>query len=147
MSKMLNLEQEIFINQFSQNLHTIGEMQEWFLSYSIQERKNIVSGILNMVFQAHPRYAEIEKAVAVSTHRTSSAAQKLLSRKKPFSKYGHELCLLPEKELSYSFDILLLLLKIADGRRKSEEPSGFCTHWWHQDLSNRQYLQWLKKNL
>jgi len=51
---------------------------------------------------------------------------------------------LPEKELLIGFKILLLTLAKADLRRKMNELPEYCSHWWHKDLSDEDYLQALR---
>ena len=98
-----------------------------------------------MVVQAHPTFSEIEESAKSIKKLKSPAAVKFLNRGKPFEKYGYEVCNLPENELLIAFEILLLTLKKADGRRKAQEKPDACNHWWHKDLSNENYLQKLRE--
>jgi len=67
----------------------------------------------------------------------------LLNPNKPYKKFGHEVCTLPEKELVIAFEVLLMALSIADNRRKQMESCGGCNHWWHKDLSDETYIKTL----
>lgn len=145
MNKKFAIKDEIFINQFSQQLHTLDEMREWFCLYSQEEKRGVIHNILYMFVQAHPSYEEIEEVAKIINKSKSAPAVKLLNRNKPYSKFGHELCNLPENELPIAFDILILGLAKADTRRKRQECINGCNHWWHKDLSNQEYLDYLIK--
>lgn len=146
MKRNFNIEEEILINQFSQGLVTIEEMNKWFATYDLLNKKDIIHNLLNLVIQSHPTYDEIESSAILLNKITSSSAVKLLNRNKPFNRFGYEICDLPEKELQTGFDILLFTLAKADKRRKEQEDSNSCTHWWHKDLSDEEYLQKLRNN-
>ena len=146
MRRFLNIDEEIFLNQFSQGLVSLEKMNSWFEKYDIINRKDIIHNLLNMMIQSHPTYEEIESAAKSIKKVTSSAATKLLNRNKPFNKFGYELCDLPEKELLNCFDIMLLTFSISDNRRKSQEDPNNCNHWWHKDLSDERYLEQLRKS-
>lgn len=145
MKKNFTIEDEIFINQFSQKINNLDEMNKWFFSHNLEEKRNIVKLLIILVVQAHPTYDEIKESADLLQKSSSPSAIKLLNKKKPFSKFGHELSNLPEKELLNTFDILLLTLSTADNRRKEDEDPVNCNHWWHKDLSNKEYLDSLIK--
>ena len=145
MKRNLTIHEEIFLNQFVQNLHLLNEMNDWFNSYDLLDKKDILHGLLNMVIQAHPTYDELEMSATELKKRNSASAVKLLNKDKPFDKFGHEICNLPEKELQIGFDILLLTLAKADTRRKEAEDPKDCHHWWHKDLSDEEYLEQVRR--
>lgn len=145
MRRCLSIDEEIILNQFSQGLFTLEEMNHWFAMYDLLDKRDIVQHLLNMVIQAHSTYDDIEGSAILLKKVTSASAVKLLNRKKPFSKFGYEICDLPEKELQIGFDILLLTLVKADTRRKEQEDPKECNHWWHKDLSDENYLRKLKR--
>lgn len=146
MRQSLTMEEEIFINQFTQKLHSLETMEKWFVQKDEPYKREIILNLLNMVIQSHPTYEEMSTAIAYLKKNTSTAAVKLLNTRRPFAKYGYELADLPERELLNSFDILLVTLSIADNRRKTEECCGGCNHWWHKDLSDQSVLLQLKHN-
>lgn len=139
------IDEEIFINQYTQHINSLKKLDEWFNLQSVQNKKNTILNVLDMVIQAHPTYDEISLAACTLNKRNSSSATKLLNQNKPYYKYGYELIDFPEQELLNSFNILLVTLSIADSRRKREECANGCTHWWHQDLSNELILRQLKE--
>ncbi|NRA69270.1 MAG: hypothetical protein HRU19_32670, partial [Pseudobacteriovorax sp.] len=50
-----------------------------------------------------------------------------------------KICTLPENEREKSFKLLVSLLGVSDGRRRSEEV--YCNHWWHRDLSDDEVVR------
>lgn len=144
--RLLSINEEIFINQFSQGLFTIEQINDWFQSYDFSNKKDILYNLLNMVIQAHPTYYDIESSAISLGKIMSPSAIKLINKNKPFNKFGHEICNLPENELKIAFDILLLTLSKADFRKKNMENKDECNHWWHKDLSDEDYLQKLRED-
>ena len=144
MTRNFTIDEEILINQFSQGLIDLEEMNAWFQSHDLRNKKDIIHNLLNIMIQSHPTYEEIEAAARSIKKLTSPSAVKLLNRHKPFERFGHELCELPEKEMLNSFDIVLLSFAGADSRRKSQENPKECNHWWHKDLSDEEYLRQLR---
>ena len=145
MKRAMTIDEAIFLNQFSQGLHSLDEMNDWFEKYDIENKRNVMADLFYMVLQAHPDYDDIESAALFLKKSRTSSAVMLLNRNKPFSKFGYKICDLPEKELINGFDILLLVLSRADNRRKSRENPGECSHWWHKDLSDKKYVETLTK--
>ena len=145
MRRPLTIDEEIFINKFSQKLISLNEIESWFLEYDLKNKKEILRNLVDLVIQSHPEYDDIVDATKVLKKTTSTPAVKLLRRNKPFEKYGYEICDLPEYDLLVGFKILLLTLSISDNRRKANESFGQCTHWWHHDLSDEQYLQSIRE--
>lgn len=146
MKRCLTVDEEIFLNQFLQGLFSLEQMNEWFDKHDKLERKNIINNLFYMFVQSHPTYAEIEEAALSIKKVKSTPAIKLLNRNKPYQSFGHEVSDLPECELQTTFDILLLTFAKADARRKKQECSNGCSHWWHKDLSDERYLQSLRES-
>ena len=146
MNRCLSTNESIKINQFSQGLFTLDEMETWFETYDLPNKKDIIYNLLNFVVQAHPNYEEFESSANFLKKRKSPSAIKLLNKNKPYHKFGYEICDLPENELKIGFEILLLTLAKADNRRKKQETPEECNHWWHKDLSDEKYLEKLEKN-
>ncbi len=146
MKRLLTIDEEIFLNQFSQNMHSLDEMNCWFETYDLLNKRDIMENLFNMVIQSHPVYDDIESSVLSLDKGKSSSAVMLLNKNKPFGKHGYLICNLPEKELLNGFDILLLTLSRADNRRKNQETPNECSHWWHKDLSDQNYLEAIRQS-
>lgn len=140
-TRCLTIAEEIFLNQFSQGLHMLDEMDLWFELYDLLNKRAIMSNLFNMVLQAHPTVDDIRFSAESLGKVKSSSAVMLLNENKPFPKFGYKICELPERELINGFNILLLTLSRADNRRKLEEDPIECNHWWHKDLSDEDYLK------
>ena len=145
MRRILTLDEEICLNQFSQGIHSLDKMNAWFREYELEDKKAVLQNLLNMVIQAHPTTLDIEDSAKVLGKEKSPSANILSSESKPFSKFGYRICDLPEKELINAFDILLTTLSVADNRRKNNENVDECNHWWHKDLSDETYLKTIRK--
>lgn len=145
MRRSLTIDEEIFLNQFTQKIHTLEEMKLWFEEYDVKNRREIIGNLLNLVIQSHPTIEEMESAAKELNKLKTTSAVILLNKNKPFSKYGYKICELPEKELLNGFAILLVTLLKADSRRRETENPSECNHWWHKDLSNQVYLEYLKR--
>lgn len=145
MKRTLTIDEQITLNQFSQEIYTLEEMNCWFEKYDLSNKRDILGNLLNMVIQAHPTYDEIESSASSLRKEKTTSAVMLMNKNKPFNKFGYKICDLPEKELLNGFDILLSTLAKADNRRKNDENPNECNHWWHKDLSNENYLKILRQ--
>lgn len=141
MKRHFAIGEEIFINQFVQQLHTADVMEAWFSDRDHADKREVILNLLNMVIQAHPTDEEIELAVCQLGKENSPSAVKLMNRRKPYRIYGCELADLPEKELKTAFLLLLTVFALADTRRKLTECKDGCHHWWHKDLSDEATVQ------
>ena len=96
MKRCLTTDEEIFINQFSQNLHSLEDINNWFFSYDLENKRDIISNLLNIVIHSHPTYDAIKSAAISMNITRSESAVNLLNRKIPIDIFGYELCDLPE---------------------------------------------------
>ena len=144
MSRNLTIEEEIYINQFVQQLHSLETMEKWFDLYNYDEKRCVILNLINLVIQAHPTIEEIAYAADQLKMANTPATIKLLNPNKPYIKFGYELANLPKPELNGCFKLLLVTLSIADNRRKTEKCSNGCNHWWHLDLSDEAVLKKLR---
>ena len=143
MKRCLTIDEEILINQFSQGIHTMNEMDQWFQLHDLDDKRDIMENLFNLVIQSHPDVEDIKSSAVSLGKENSSSAVILLNKNKPFTKFGCKICDLPEKELLNGFNILLLTLSKADNRRKERECRNGCSHWWHKDLSDYNCMQTL----
>lgn len=147
MYRSLTFDEEVILNQFSQRILSLDDVKSWFLKYSYEEKKNIVYGLLCMVIQSNAVSEDVYFAATYLKKVSSSAAVMLLNPRKPFYKFGYDVCRLPEKDLDIAFCILLVTLSISDNRRKQSEPPHKCNHWWHKDLSDEKYINKIRTQL
>jgi hypothetical protein len=147
MKRHFSIDEQIFINQYSQNIYSLEKMEEWFNDRDYNDKKDVILNLLNMVIQVHATYEEILYIAESLGLLSSTSAIKLLNKNKPYSKYGYELADLPEKELNKCFKLLISVFALADNRRKNKECISGCRHWWHQDLSDKSFLEKLKNRV
>jgi hypothetical protein len=146
MKDYFSIEELININSFVQNLYDYSDLEEWFICSPEAEQRNLIKKILELVIQSHPKSCEIESAIDnAKLKKTYTPCVMLLNPKESLERFGYKLISLPKNELLKSFKLLLFTLKIADTRRKKEEQSETCNHWWHKDLSNKDYVEELKR--
>lgn len=143
MARIMNIQDEILINQFVQHYKKDEELIDWFNTYPIKDKRKIICDILDLVIQAHPTYEEIEIASNNLGLNNSTPFVILSNKNKPFSKFGYKLSELPKAELNKVFLLLINILMIADNRRRQLEAPGSCHHWWHKDLSDAKYIEFL----
>ena len=145
MPRYLTIDDMIFINQYVQGLYSLEEEKSWFKTLVNKDKQDVICDIFEFVVQSHPTYKELQTAIIELQLEKSTPAVKLLNPRKPFLKFGYEVSKLPEKDLTKAFLILMKTLCIADNRRKQQEPVGTCRHWWHKDLSDKTYVNKVKR--
>ena len=144
----LQLEDLIFINQFNQKIVSLERIMEWFSALDEENKRGCLKDIWFLIYQAHPQENELEQAVEQAYNgKKYTAAVLLISNKYPFSQRGYYISMLPNNELDKAFKLFITLLSIADNRRRESENPAECTHWWHKDLSDKEYVNWIRYNL
>ena len=146
MNRPFTIEEEIYINQYVQQIHSLDTMEKWFNSYSPEERRCVICNLMNLVIQAHPTTEEISDAAHKLKMLNAPATVKMLNPNKPYYRFGYEVAGLPEPELNRGFKLLLVTLSVADNRRRLEKCSKGCSHWWHSDLSDETVIRNLLAN-
>lgn len=121
----------ITLNRLAQGLDSLESGVTWFNEMSLNDRKEVLRELRVFVIQAHPTHADAELAVMRSGVRSTATSAVLLLRPNLRDAMG-KITNLPELELERVFRLLLLLLGIADDRRKRISCANGCSHWWHQ---------------
>lgn len=141
--KIFTINEAIYINQFVQGIHQMDELTEWFCTYNDDDQKKLLMPILHIVMQSHPTIDEIRSGLKSLDAESSRMASVMLNTRIPF--YENEEAIIEyEEDLVLNFRILIVILRIADTRRKNTET--YCNHWWHKDLSDEAYLQELRND-
>jgi Family of unknown function (DUF5958) len=99
-----------------------------------------------MIFQAGTREEDVYLAIAKSKLRPTYTPCVLLSKGR-LKEQMAKLLKLPPSESIKTFFLLISLLAIADARRYSKYCQDGCSHWWHRDLSDRQVLDEIRREL
>lgn len=139
----MNLEHEILINKFGQNLIKISDLIEPFEKFNIESKKKFLIDVLFLISQSRPKNSDIEVAI-IESHLKSTYTPCVLIKKGVEGHNLKRLVDLPENELSKSFVLLLNLFKIAYKRRFFLEKNDL-TKWWYWDLSDERNIEKIKR--
>lgn len=120
-----------YLNRLAQGLDPLEQGVMWFNAMEIGERRAIFRDLGVFVLQAHPTAEEVHLAVAQSGLRPTVTPVVMLVNTR-LREAVAKMQSLPPKELERSFCLLILLLGIADMRRREGSCAEGCTHWWHQ---------------
>jgi hypothetical protein len=141
---MLEIDEAIFVNQLAQGIVDASEGESWFISHSTEDKRRILHGLNFLVQQASPRPEDaVEAVVSSQLRRTLTPCIVVLTPnlKTQLSKLVH----LSADQLPQSFRLLILMLSIADARRRKERPIDLANHWWHRDLRDQSVLETIRR--
>ena len=119
----------IILNRLAQGVDPLEGGVAWFNGLSVDDRRATLRKLRVFVLQARPTIDDAELAVARSGLRPTVTPAVLLVR--PNLIGLGKIPDLPLPELERSFRLLVLLLGIADERRRMISCANGCTHWWH----------------
>ena len=142
---MFTLEDDILVNQWVQGVQNTPVLLEWFESGSAERKLEILRYLVSLCKQARATSDEGLKAILASALNPRRSAGVLLA-KGANTEIFNKLATLKNADGVDAFVLLLHLLKIADGRRKSSEDPASCTHWWHRDLSDTAVIESIRKD-
>lgn len=137
---MLNLEENILINQWSQTIHPISVLIAWFESSSLDKQREILQNLVSLGRQARVAEEDWIRAISESSLNPRRSACVILSKGATVEALN-KLSSLKNSDGKDAFVLLLHLFKIADERRKKKEDPEDCNHWWHRDLGNATVLE------
>ncbi|NJK74341.1 MAG: hypothetical protein HC786_17180 [Richelia sp. CSU_2_1] len=140
----MNLDDFIILNQIQQELISQEDAKNWFLSFPIEDRQEILKWLCYMALQARAREEDVSLAIAKSKLRPTYTPCVLLSKGR-LKEQMAKVLKLPPSEYLKAFVLLVSLLGIADARRYSKDCQDGCSHWWHRDLSDRQVLDEIRR--
>lgn len=140
----MNLDDAITLNQIQQKLISQEDAKNWFLSFPIADRHEILKWLCDMAIQARARDEDISLAITKSKLRPTYTPCVLLSKGR-LKEQMVKVLKLPPSEFLKAFVLLVSLLGIADARRYSKDCQDGCSHWWHRDLSDRQILDEIRR--
>lgn len=135
---MISMKEEILINQITQDLLTVKEGQDWFKSLDSQHQQKVLQYLCFVISQAGATEEDVMQAIKNSGLRSTYTPCVLLQKGRLREQMG-KLCDLPCNEYSKAFSLLLSLFALADKRRRTTNCAFGCSHWWHQDLSNKHW--------
>jgi uncharacterized protein DUF5958 len=128
MSEMNDL--AIVLNRLAQSIDPLEEGVAWFNELSEDGRREVLHKLRVFASQAHPTGADAELAISRSGIRPTVTPAVLLARPNLAEALG-KIANLPLPELERGCRLLVLLLGIADERRRTISCADGCSHWWH----------------
>ena len=121
---------ELHLNQIAQGHITIKKGIDWFNSHDLNEKKEIIQTLSEILTQAHPTNNEIENGIEISKLKPTYTPCVLMAEKQ-FNEAVATIRNLPENELGKTFELWISIFSIADKRRRNTECIGGCAHEWH----------------
>lgn len=130
----MNVEDEILINKYGQDLISADELLKNFSVYALLNKGVYLRELLGLIGQSKPKDEDIELAIKESGLKPTFTPCVLL-QKGVASHHLQKIVELPEPELNKAFVLLLSLFKVAYSRRFKEEKNN-PNKWWYWDLSD-----------
>ncbi len=135
----MNIRDEILINQFAQSVVTDKPILERFGLLALDEKRNYLIYLIDLIQQSKPLDTDIPKAIEGSNQRLTFTPCVMLRK----GVATHNLIIiskLPEYELTKVLKLFLSLFKIAYLRRFAMEKDH-SGKWWYWDLSNQDNVE------
>jgi hypothetical protein len=135
----MEIEEQILINKFGQNLVEISLIEEKFKSLGLSEKRNFLNDMIFFIMQSKPKEDDITEAISQSKLKKTFTPCILLAK----GVENHNLLRivnLPENELEKSLLLFLSLFKVAY-KRKFELERNNTSKWWYWDLSNDSMIE------
>lgn len=140
---MLGFDRELLINQWVQGVKPDAEVLRIYDDTPVVNRHDILRELVDYCRQARPVPDDGERAVAASAIKPGRSACVILS-KGVTNETLHRLAQLKGIDGLDAFMLLLHVLRIADLRRRRDEPQP-CHHWWHRDLGDERVVASLRE--
>jgi hypothetical protein len=143
MSSFSSIECEIRLNRIASGYELLESGNDWFVDLDEMSRRAAIRTLGYMTMQAGATADDVVAAITSSKLKPTFTPCVQLSRGKLKTQIS-KVSQLPNDELPKVFRLLIELLRIADRRRK-DVCDGECSHWWHQDLKDEEFLDDVKK--
>jgi len=130
----MNLQQEILINKYGQELIEINFFKDFFSNFNLLEKRDYLSSLLELIFQSKPNDKDIEIAITLSGLKPTFTPCVMI-KKGVMNHNLIKLIGLPETELDKVLILLMSLFKVAYQRRFIIEKNN-PNKWWYWDLAN-----------
>lgn len=142
---LMNLEDEILINKYGQDLITSEKLTEKFNLLDSHQNRLFLNDILHLIMQSKAKDEDIEEAIRESKLKVTYTPCVLL--KNGVANHNlQRLVQLPTNELNKVFVLLLNLFKIAYKRRFKLEKNN-ADKWWYWDLSDDRKVEAIKSKI
>ena len=135
----MNLEQELIINQYGQNLVHIEVLVNNYKMLDNDGKRIYLHHLVSLIIQSMPENSDISQAIENSHLKTTFTPCVLL--KKGGTKYHNlkKIIDLPDDELDKTLVLLLNLFKLGYYRRFQNEKNN-PNKWWYWDLSDKKIV-------
>lgn len=144
--EILSLEDEIFLNQIAQGVHSASKGVQWFQVQSTRRRGTILRGLGHMLLQAGANNDDLLHSVSSSGAKSTLTPCVFFKKSMRPKEIVAKVVNLPENEQKTTFLLLILAFSSADNRRRKESCSASCRHWWHKDLSRPEILDEIRQS-
>lgn len=135
---MKNINNDIIINQFGQNLSTITEVINYYNSLDEFNKEDFINKLLYFIIQLKPNNEMINDAIKFSGLKETFTPSVLIKKGVDFNNLN-KITNLPANEFQKSLSLLLSLYFIAYQKEYSSEHF-IPNKWWLSDLSNIENL-------
>lgn len=134
----MNIEDEIKINKYGQDLLSLEElMSSHYAKISTEAKRIYLNDVINLIIQSKPIVEDISYAIKNSQLKETYTPCVLLKKGLTYSHLS-KIIHLPDYELEKITVLLLNLFKIAYKRRFFQEKDK-TDKWWYKDLSKFDY--------
>ncbi len=140
MSEFITFEESIFLNQVAQGVYPMEELTKWFEPMSEDRQILALKEVAHMIQQAKILPEDGDSAVKESGLKPTFTPCILLG-KGANSVQVNRIVMLPKAERTKSLILLMYLFRVADRRRRAQEPYDEERHWWHRDLSKPEIVE------
>lgn len=141
----MNVDENIKLIQFSQNLITIKELGKDFISKDIQSKKEYLRQLIFLLVQIHPKQEDIDKAIDLTGMKRTYTPFVMI--KKGISQSSLDAMInLPDHEVDKVFYLFAALYKVAYEREKNKINNQDNPYkWWFSDLSDEEVREKIKR--
>lgn len=130
----MNIQEEIAINKYGQELIEINFFKTFFSNLDLQNKKDYLNNLVELISQSKPTDTDVENVINQSNLKTTFTPCVLL--KKGVTNHNLiKMINLPETELNKTLILLLNLFKVAYQRRFIAEKDN-PNKWWYWDLKD-----------
>lgn len=134
----MNIEEEILINQYGQELITLQSLLKRFELLDLNKKKEYLTNMLNLIIQSKVSDDDITDAI-INSNLKSSYTPCIMLKKGVAPHLLEKIVHLPEDELKKVFVLFLSLFRIGYKRRFEKEKNNL-NKWWYWDLSKKENI-------
>lgn len=144
--KFMNLNEEIQINQWGQNLKEINHFIDFFSELSLIEKRQYLMDLSYLILQSKPENTDIDEAINSSGLKQTYTVCIVL-KKNGLKLFSFEKAInLPDNELNKCLILFLYLFRISYLRRYEKEKNN-TDKWWYWDLSIEKNINNILENI